>query len=143
MKSWAINAVARVNPDNPNRVVKLFREGETLGGAFARTVPKGNDAALGKGRDVGMHLAVPNVTCSFPISSDIPEMSWQTDYPTSWLQNYPISFSYRLLNHSTADGAVAVGMGTVLPLIVAAFVANPYANPLADVSTCLHVNLVG
>ena len=34
-------------------------------------------------------------------------------------------------------------MGTVLPLIVAAFVANPYANPLANVSTCLHVNLVG
>lgn len=77
MKSWAINAVARVNPDNPNRVVKLFREGETLGGAFARTVPKGNDAALGKGRDVGMHLAVPNVTCSFPISGPISRENLQ------------------------------------------------------------------
>lgn len=42
-----------------------------MGGAFARTVPKGNDAALGKGRDVGMHLAVPYVTCSFPISGPI------------------------------------------------------------------------
>lgn len=77
MKSWAINVVARVNPDNPNRVVKLFREGETLDGAFARTVPKGNDAALGKGRDVGMHLAVPNVTCSFPISGPISRENLQ------------------------------------------------------------------
>lgn len=71
MKSWGIKAMSRVNPDNPNRVVELFREGETLGGAFARTVPKGNDAALGKGRDVGMHLAIPYVTCSFPISGPL------------------------------------------------------------------------
>lgn len=71
MKSWGINAMARVNPDNPNWVVELFREGETLGGAFAVSVPKSDNASLGKGRDVGMHLAVPYVTCSFPISGPI------------------------------------------------------------------------
>lgn len=63
--------MARVNPDNPNRVVELFREGETLGGALALPIPKGDNASLGKGRDVGMHLAVPCVTCSFPISGPI------------------------------------------------------------------------
>ena len=71
MKSWGINAMARVNPDNPNRVVELFREDETLGGALAVSVPKGDNASLGKDRDVGMHLAVPYVTCSFPISGPI------------------------------------------------------------------------
>ena len=60
-----------VNPDNPNRVVELFCKGEALGGAFAVSVPKGDNASLGKGRDVGMHLAVPYVTCSFPISGPI------------------------------------------------------------------------
>ena len=63
--------MARVNPDNPNRVVELFCKGEALGGAFAVSVPKGDNASLGKGRDVGMHLAVPYVTCSFPISGPI------------------------------------------------------------------------
>lgn len=77
MKSWGINAMARVNPDNPNRVVELFREGETLGGALALPIPKGDNASLGKGRDVGMHLAVPYVTCSFPISGQISRENLQ------------------------------------------------------------------
>lgn len=57
----------------------------------------------------------------------------------------------RLLDLATADGAMAVEMGAVLPLIVAASVAKPdrpcevmrFAILAADISARLHVNLVG
>ena len=71
MRLWGRGTLRISDSDYPDWVAELLGEGETLGGAFARTVPKGNDAALGKGRDVGMHLAVPYVTCSFPISGPI------------------------------------------------------------------------
>lgn len=42
-----------------------------MGGALACAVPKGNHASVGMGGDIGVHFAIPYVTCSFPISGPV------------------------------------------------------------------------